>query len=140
MDGIASPFIGGPERCPNHGNHDKWLIAKPSGRKEYASMPLTMQHAPREDLPFYYALADAFTVCDQHFCSSLTGTTPTAFISGRGPSGKSRPRIPRPMYEIQMSTMVPGYTGLLSGAPGGSVDIVEDLPKRSEHREWIRQR
>src|SRR6478609_4253925 len=26
----------------NHGNHDKWLIAKPSGRKEYASMPLTM--------------------------------------------------------------------------------------------------
>ena len=27
-------------------------------------------------LPFYYALADAFTICDQHFCSSLTGTTP----------------------------------------------------------------
>ena len=26
--------------------------------------------------PFYYALTDAFTVCDQHFCSSLTGTTP----------------------------------------------------------------
>src|SRR5206468_7451193 len=23
-----------------------------------------------------YALADAFTVCDQHFCSSLTATTP----------------------------------------------------------------
>jgi phospholipase C len=60
----------------NHGNHDKWLIAKPSGRKEYASMPLTMGHYTREDLPFYYALADAFTVCDQHFCSSLTGTTP----------------------------------------------------------------
>ena len=27
-------------------------------------------------IPFYYALADAFTICDQHFCSSLTGTTP----------------------------------------------------------------
>src|SRR5690242_6523498 len=39
----------------NHGNHDKWLIAKPSGHKEYASMPLTMGHYTREDLPFYYA-------------------------------------------------------------------------------------
>ena len=26
--------------------------------------------------PFYYALADAFTICDQHFCSCLTPTTP----------------------------------------------------------------
>jgi phospholipase C len=39
-------------------------------------MPLTMGYYTREDIPFYYALADAFTVCDQHFCSSLTGTTP----------------------------------------------------------------
>ena len=60
----------------NHGNHDGWLNAKPSGRKECAGMPLTMGHYTREDLPFYYALADAFTICDQHFCSALTGTTP----------------------------------------------------------------
>ncbi len=60
----------------NHGDHDKWLDSKPSGRKECAGMPLTMGYYTREDIPFYYALADAFTVCDQHFCSSLTGTTP----------------------------------------------------------------
>jgi phospholipase C len=60
----------------NHGNHDGWLEAKPSGRKECAGMPLTLGYYNREDLPFYYALADAFTVCDQNFCSSLTGTTP----------------------------------------------------------------
>jgi len=60
----------------NHGNHDRWLDAKPSGRKECAGMPLTLGYYDRDDLPFYYALADAFTVCDQHFCSSLTGTTP----------------------------------------------------------------
>lgn len=60
----------------NGGDHDKWLIAKPSGRKDCAGMPLTMGYYNREDLPFYYALADAFTICDQHFCSSLTGTTP----------------------------------------------------------------
>jgi phospholipase C len=38
-------------------------------------MPLTMGYYTREDIPFYYALADAFTICDQNFCSSLTGTT-----------------------------------------------------------------
>jgi phospholipase C len=60
----------------NHGNHDQWLDAKVSGHKEYAGMPMTLGYYDREDIPFYYALADAFTVCDQHFCSSLTGTTP----------------------------------------------------------------
>ena len=60
----------------NHGNHDGWLDAKPSSRKELAGMPLTLGYYDRDDIPFYYSLADAFTVCDQHFCSSLTGTTP----------------------------------------------------------------
>ncbi len=60
----------------NGGKHDRWLSAKASGKKEYAHMPLTLGHYNREDIPFYYALADAFTVCDQNFCSSLTGTTP----------------------------------------------------------------
>ena len=49
---------------------------KQSGDKHYAKMPLTLGYHTREDLPFYYAFADAFTICDQHFCSSLTGTTP----------------------------------------------------------------
>jgi phospholipase C len=60
----------------NGGDHDKWLLAKPTEHKDCAGMPLTMGYYSREDLPFYYALADAFTICDQHFCSSLTGTTP----------------------------------------------------------------
>lgn len=59
----------------NNGKYDKWLVAKPPGNDQYKSMPLSMGHYTREDIPFYYALADAFTVCDQHFCSSLTGTT-----------------------------------------------------------------
>lgn len=60
----------------NEGKYDQWLIAKQSGNKEHAKMPLTQGFYNREDIPFYYALADAFTVCDQNFCSSLTGTTP----------------------------------------------------------------
>ena len=60
----------------NEGKYDKWLLVKKSGDETYADMPLTMGYYTRKDIPFYYALADAFTVCDQHFCSSLTGTTP----------------------------------------------------------------
>ncbi|MGM9479076.1 phosphocholine-specific phospholipase C [Pedobacter sp. GSP4] len=60
----------------NNGKYDKWLSAKKSGNKDYAHMPLTLGHYIREDLPFNYALADAFTICDQNFCSAMTSTTP----------------------------------------------------------------
>jgi len=68
----------------NGGKMDGWLENKKSGNREYASMPLTMGYYDRRDIPFYYALADAFTVCDQNFCSSLTGTSPnrTFYWSG----------------------------------------------------------
>ncbi|HEY8733457.1 MAG TPA: alkaline phosphatase family protein, partial [Puia sp.] len=60
----------------NDGKYDQWLIEKQNSIKEYAEMPLTLGYHTREDIPFYYALADGFTVCDQHFCSALTGTNP----------------------------------------------------------------
>jgi phospholipase C len=60
----------------NGGKYDRWLDVKRSEKKQYADMPLTLGYYTREDIPFYYELADAFTICDQHFCSSLTGTTP----------------------------------------------------------------
>ena len=60
----------------NDGKYDQWLEWKRNSIAEYSNMPLTMGYHTREDLPFYYALADAFTVCDQNFCSSLTGTNP----------------------------------------------------------------
>lgn len=60
----------------NGGKYDRWLEAKPSGHHQYAHMPLTLGYYDRKDIPFYYALADAFTICDQNFSSSLTGTTP----------------------------------------------------------------
>ncbi len=60
----------------NDGKYDQWLEWKRNSIAEYSNMPLTMGYHTREDLPFYYALADAFTVCDQNFCSALTGTNP----------------------------------------------------------------
>ena len=68
----------------NDGKYDKWLQAKPSGHAEYKEMPLTLGFYNREDIPFYYAFADAFTVCDQNFCSSLTGTTPNRLYMWSG--------------------------------------------------------
>ncbi len=59
----------------NNGKMDKWLLAKRPGNQKYRHIPLTMGYYERKDIPFYYAFADAFTVCDQHFCSSLTGTS-----------------------------------------------------------------
>ena len=83
----------------NGGNHDKWLDAKKSGNKEYANMPLTMGYYNREDLPFYYALADAFTVCDQNFCSSLTGTTPNRLYFWTGTLRD--PKDPKAMANVR---------------------------------------
>ncbi|WP_263355615.1 phosphocholine-specific phospholipase C [Acidicapsa ligni] len=60
----------------NDGKHDGWIDAKACSHKEYAHMPLTLGYYTREDIPFYYSLADAFTICDQNFCSSLTATEP----------------------------------------------------------------
>ncbi|MDH7460092.1 phospholipase C, phosphocholine-specific [Chitinophagaceae bacterium 26-R-25] len=68
----------------NDGKYDQWLNVKKSGNKGYSSMPLTLGYYTREDIPFYYALADGFTVCDQHFCSSLTGTSPNRLFFWTG--------------------------------------------------------
>lgn len=64
--------------------YDKWLQAKASGNKDYKEMPLTLGYYNREDLPFYYQLADSFTIFDQYFCSSLTGTTPNRLFLWSG--------------------------------------------------------
>ena len=68
----------------NNGKYNRWLDSKHSGNKEYAAMPLTLGYYTRADIPFYYSLADAFTVCDQNFCSSLTGTTPNRLFFWTG--------------------------------------------------------
>jgi phospholipase C len=36
----------------------------------------TMGYYTRADLPFYHALADAFTICDNYFCSVIGSTLP----------------------------------------------------------------
>ena len=59
----------------NDGKYDQWIAQKSA---------MTMGHYQRQDVPFYYAMADAFTVCDHNFCSSLTGTTPNRLFFWTG--------------------------------------------------------
>jgi phospholipase C len=68
----------------NDGRYDQWLNEKRNSIHEYSDMPLTMGYYNRQDIPFYYELADGFTVCDQHFSSSLTGTNPNRLFFWTG--------------------------------------------------------
>ena len=42
---------------------------------------LCMGYYTRADLPYYYALADAFTICDNYFCSVMGPTDPNRLYS-----------------------------------------------------------
>jgi len=43
--------------------------------------PVTMGYFTRSELAFYYALADAFTICDGYFCSVLGPTDPNRLMA-----------------------------------------------------------
>ncbi|MBB4682875.1 phosphocholine-specific phospholipase C [Amycolatopsis jiangsuensis] len=49
---------------------DNWIPAKGT---------TTMAYLTRRDIPFHYALADAFTVCDAYHCSMLSSTDPNRY-------------------------------------------------------------
>jgi phospholipase C len=59
----------------NQGQHDSWPIAKG---------PITMAHLTRADIPFHYALADAFTVADGYHCSIMGPTNPNRMYMWTG--------------------------------------------------------
>ena len=59
----------------NGGKYDQWVPVKSL---------MSMGYYDRSDVPFYYAMADAFTICDHNFCSSLTGTTPNRLFFWTG--------------------------------------------------------
>ena len=54
----------------NAGRYDQWVPNKGV---------TTMTYHTRKDLPYQYALADAFTVCDNYHCSLLGPTDPNRY-------------------------------------------------------------
>ncbi|MFJ4922548.1 phosphocholine-specific phospholipase C [Streptomyces sp. NPDC088725] len=62
----------------NGGAMNKWVAAK--GER-------TMGYFTREDIPYQYALADAFTLCDAYFCSQAGPTDPNRLYLWSGTAG-----------------------------------------------------
>ncbi|SDI20184.1 phosphocholine-specific phospholipase C [Nonomuraea jiangxiensis] len=62
----------------NHGKYDGWIPAKGS---------TSMAYLTREDIPFHYALADAFTICDAYHCSFMGSTDPNRYYMWTGYTG-----------------------------------------------------
>jgi phospholipase C len=54
----------------NNGTYDKWVPNKGT---------TAMAYLTRQDIPYHYALADAFTVCDAYYCSLLGPTDPNRY-------------------------------------------------------------
>ena len=54
----------------NGGQYDQWVAAKG---------PAALTYLTRKDIPYHYALADAFTVCDAYYCSVMGPTDPNRY-------------------------------------------------------------
>ena len=73
----------------NGGKMDNWLPAHRAVDEENA--PYVMGYHTREDIPFQFALAEAFTICDAYHCSVLGPTGPNRMYWMTGtidPEGK----------------------------------------------------
>jgi phospholipase C len=75
----------GPQHlCWNGGTMDAFVSTHTSSQYEGANGAMTMGYYKREDLAFYYALADAFTLCDGYHCSILGPTHPNRLMANSG--------------------------------------------------------
>jgi phospholipase C len=73
----------------NGGKMDNWLPAHRLADKENG--PYVMGHFTRADIPFHFALAEAFTICDAYHCSLMGPTWPNRmywFTGSLDPEGK----------------------------------------------------
>lgn len=59
----------------NQGKYGFWPLFK---------TPYSMAYYTREEIPFQYAMAEAFTICDAYFCSLATGTDPNRIVFWSG--------------------------------------------------------
>ncbi|BFO17353.1 phospholipase C, phosphocholine-specific [Streptomyces sp. KM77-8] len=77
LEGLPHSWPDGQEAYHN-GKYDRWLPAKGT---------TTMAYLTREDIPFHYALADTFTVCDAYHCSFIGSTDPNRYYLWSGHTG-----------------------------------------------------
>ena len=61
----------------NGGKMDQWVTAH--RKADGVNGPYVMGYYTRDDIPFQFALAEAFTICDAYYCSVLGPTTPNRY-------------------------------------------------------------
>ncbi|MFG3254294.1 phosphocholine-specific phospholipase C [Streptomyces sp. NPDC048172] len=74
----------GSHKALNGGKYDGWIAAKSEE---------TMAYMNRDDIPFFYALADKFTVCDAYHCSYIGNTEPNRYYMWTGYQGGEKDSI-----------------------------------------------
>jgi phospholipase C len=94
----------------NGGNNDNWVAAKGSIE--------TMTFVDRSDIPFHYALADAFTVCDNYHCSIMGPTDPNRYYLWTGWVGQNGTQTDT--IEQPFSGATPGNFTLTVGPSTGN--------------------
>ncbi|MEV5811274.1 phosphocholine-specific phospholipase C [Streptomyces mutabilis] len=77
LEGLPHGWSDGQDAYHN-GKYDRWLPAKGT---------TAMAYLTREDIPFHYALADTFTVCDAYHCSFIGSTDPNRYYMWSGHTG-----------------------------------------------------
>jgi phospholipase C len=75
----------------NRGQMDRWL---PAHRKaDGINGPYVMGHYNRTDIPFHFALAETFTLCDAYHCSVMGPTWPNRMYLMTGMIDATEPHI-----------------------------------------------
>ena len=95
----------------NNGDYDGWIANK--GRA-------AMIYYKRSNIPFHYALAENFTICDGYFCSVMGPTDPNRYymFSGwLGQGGSNDPDSPTSGATPGTFTLRPGGDGVLPFGP-----------------------
>lgn len=77
LQGLAHSWPDGHQAI-NSGKYDQWVPAKTAP---------TMAYLTRDDIPFHYALADKFTICDSYHCSFIGATDPNRYYMWTGYTG-----------------------------------------------------
>ena len=142
LDRLPAARLDRPGRRPQRRPLRPLARGQSAPDERLRAMPLTLGYYTREDIPFYYALADAFTICDQHFCSALTGTTPNRLYlwTRHDPREARQRRIAGTCATRKRIYDTCGQLDDVSRAARRPRHLVEGLPERTDPRSGLERR